>query len=208
VVENVKEDPFNFYIDRPAWYFPYAQLETGLPLNLLIHTAGDPQALVGSVRQAIREIAPRQPLSSVVTLESHVNTFLGPNRFGALLISLFAVAGLVLSAVGLYGLMSFIVARQVRQIGIRRALGAQRGDLMRLILGRGLRLTLLGLVLGLVLGLILNRFLSGLLYQVEGVGAGSFLVVAAVLLAVAVGALYLPARRATRIDPMHALREE
>lgn len=209
VVDDVKEDRFNFGIDRPVWYLPYEQRPSALPsLSFVMAVEGEPDRLVDEVRQAIWEIDPEQPIARIVTLEDHVAEFLGPQRFSVLLFGLFAALGLVLAAIGLYGLLSYWITQSTREIGIRMALGAQGGDLKRLILGRGLRLTGIGLVVGLGLGWAVVRVLRGTIEQLQGGGVWIYVLPVVVLLGVALVAIYLPARRSTRIDPNVALRYE
>jgi putative ABC transport system permease protein len=125
-----------------------------------------------------------------------------------LLLGIFAGVALVLAAVGLYGVMSYTVAQRTREIGLRMALGAQRGDVLRLVVGQGLRLVLVGVVVGLVASLILTRVMTSLLYGVSATDPATLVTISLVLIAVAVFASYIPARRATRVDPLIALRYE
>ena len=209
VVNDVKEDRFNFGIDRPVWYLPYFRIPTGLPsVSLVVQSDGNVEELIPGLRQAVWEIDKDQPIAEIITLGEHLRQFLGPQRFSVVLVGGLAVVGLLLAAVGLYGLISYSVAQETRELGIRMALGAQSGDLLRLALGRGLLLALFGLILGLTGGWGLSQLLASQVEQLRGSSPAIFLLIAGVLLLVALVATYLPARRTTRIDPLAALRYE
>lgn len=209
VVEDTKEDRFNFGIDRPAWYLSYYQFPTGLPsLFLVLETERAPMDLADSVRQAVWEVDENQPVVNVKSMQGAVDTFLGPQRFSALLMAGFALLGLVLAAVGLYGLLSYWVTQSRREIGIRMAMGARSNDLLRMALGRGLRLTVAGLAVGLVGGWLLSKLLVGRIEQLQAIEWPALALIAAVLLVVGLVATYLPARRTVRVDPNSALRYE
>jgi predicted permease len=209
VLDDVKEDRFNFRIDRPVWYLPLAQREGEFPLNLVVHASGgDALALAPAVRAALHEIDRNQPISRVTTLARHVDQFLGPQRFSALLSGLFAVLGLVLAAVGVYGVTAYGMAQRTTEFGIRMALGAPPGGLVRLVLGEGARVALLGLGLGALGGVLVGRALHGTLYQVRPADPFNLAAVGAVLMGVMALATWLPARRVARLDPNLALRHE
>ena len=179
-------------------------------LSYMVRTAGEPSAFVGAVRAALKEIDVQLPLIQPQSLEEIANqspsVFL--RRYPSYLIGSFAALALILAVVGLYGLISHMVLQHTREIGIRVALGAQRSDIMRLVLGQGMRATLAGVTIGVIAGLALTRFLSSLLYGVKPGDWLTFLSVALLLLAVAIAACAIPARRATRVDPIVALRFE
>jgi putative ABC transport system permease protein len=179
-------------------------------LSYMVRTAGEPSAFVGSVRAALEEMDAQLPLIQPQSLEEIANqspsVFL--RRYPSYLIGSFAALSLILAVVGLYGLLSHMVLQHTREIGIRVALGAQRSDIMRLVLGQGIRATLAGLTIGVIAGLALTRLLSSLLYGVKPGDWLTFLSVALLLLAVATAACSIPARRATRVDPIVALRYE
>jgi predicted permease len=209
VLEDVKEDRFNFRIDRPVWYLPLAQRDGDFPLNLVVHVpGGDALAVAASVRAAVAEIDRNQPVSRVTTLARHVDQFLGPQRFSALLSGLFAVLGLVLAAVGVYGVTAYGTAQRTTEFGIRMALGSPPARLVRLVLGEGLRVALAGLALGALGGVFVGRALARTLYQVRPADPFNLLLVGAVLLAATALATWLPARRLARLDPNLALRYE
>ncbi|HZI19962.1 MAG TPA: ABC transporter permease [Pyrinomonadaceae bacterium] len=208
VVDDVKEDRFNFRNDRPVWYLPYAQVENRLPVTLLLRSAGDPSALAASVRAEIGAMNPNQPVTEVGTLEGQLADFLGPQRFTALLSSLFAVVGLFLAVVGIYGVTAYSVIQRTREFSVRIAFGAGWRDLVRLVVGRGLRLAVVGLVLGSLGGLALGRLLSSLLYQVRPTAPEIIILPASILLFVVLLAIYLPLRKVARLNPVEGLRHE
>jgi len=208
VVDDVKEDRFNFRSDRPVWYLPYAQVSNNLPLALLVRTDGDPARLAGPARAQVEAMNRNQPVSEVTTMESHLAEFLGPQRFTALLSGLFATLGLFLAVVGIYGITAYSVMQRTKEFCIRLAFGARWGNIVRLVVGRGLRLALLGLVIGSVGGLALGRLLSSLLYEVQPTAPDTLLGPAAVLLIVVLVAICLPLRRISKLDPVEGLRHE
>ncbi|HEV3279446.1 MAG TPA: ABC transporter permease [Terriglobia bacterium] len=200
--------------EPPVAYYPYSQIPASyVPLlenyfTLTMRTAGDPESLVAAVRQEIHTLDPDLPVYEVQTMDHLVREAAADNRFQMLLFGVFAGVGLVLAAVGIYGVISYSVTQRTHEIGIRLALGAKRGEVLKLIVSDGMRLALAGAVLGLAGALGLSRFLGGLLYGVKATDPATFAVVFLVLTAVALIACYLPARRATKVDPMVALRYE
>jgi putative ABC transport system permease protein len=179
-------------------------------LSYMVRTGGEPGAFVGAARAALQEMDPQLPLIQPQSLEQIANqspsVFL--RRYPSYLIGSLAALALVLAVVGLYGLISHMVLQRTREIGIRVALGAQRRDIMRMVLRQGIRATLAGVAIGVVAGLALTRLLRGLLYGVTPGDWLTFLSVALLLLVVALAACSIPARRATRVDPIVALRYE
>jgi putative ABC transport system permease protein len=163
--------------------------------------------LVPQVRAAVQSIDPEQPIADVRTMDQWVARSLEGRRSPALLLALFGGVALTLSAIGIYGVLAFSVAQRVREFGIRQALGADRRSILSLVLTQGIRTTAIGIALGLAASAWLTRYLQTLLFSVQSLDVTVFAVVTVVLLAVAVLACYIPARRATRIDPMGALRE-
>jgi predicted permease len=177
-------------------------------MTLLIRTANDPKSLTPAVREVVRSLDERLPLYGVMTLQEHMGYALMWVRMGAKLSTTFGLLALLLAATGLYSLMAYSVGQRTKEIGIRMALGAQRRDVLKLVAGQGMMLALAGILVGIPLAFILTRVMSGLLY---GVGAGDpliFIIVPLLLGSVALLACYFPARRATRVDPMIALRYE
>jgi predicted permease len=174
--------------------------------TLQVRTSGKPEAVVATTRAALQSLDPNLAITNVFTIEQILSQALWAPRMGGLLLALFGALALVLSAVGVYGVLSYSVNQQTREIGLRMAMGAQRGDVMRLILGQGLRLTVLGLGLGLLVALGLMRVLVSLLFDVRAYDPLTYTAVTLLLTAVALLACYIPARRAMSVDPMVALR--
>ncbi|HEX2254789.1 MAG TPA: ABC transporter permease [Thermoanaerobaculia bacterium] len=192
---------------EPEIYIPHRQVPVA-PLTLVARIAGDPMALLPAARRQLQELDPNLPLDNPRTVEQMVYASSSQPRFYTLLLTVFAGIALLLAAVGTFGVMSYSVAQRTRELGIRIALGAEPGRLRQRVLGRALGLTLTGVAVGLAGALALTRLLASLLYEVSTTDLATFSVVAAVLAAVAVTASYLPARAATRVDPMVALRAE
>jgi putative ABC transport system permease protein len=198
----------------PTVYAPFEQVPAGTVsflinnLNLVVRTDGDPLALQGAVRREVQGIDRDVPASSVKTMEQFLSSAVAPRRFQMLLLALFAGAALVLAAMGVYAVISYSVAQRTHEIGIRVALGAGRSDVLKLILGQGVKLILLGLVAGLAASLALTRLMSSLLYGVSTFDPATFIVVSVLLALVALAACYIPARRSMKVDPMEALRYE
>jgi putative ABC transport system permease protein len=191
----------------PAVYVPVAQSPLG-SMNFVVRTAVDPLTMVGTIRQEMGEIDKNLPFYGVKTFNQYLGEGFAQPRFLSLLLGLFAALALALAAIGLYGLVSYSASQRTHEIGIRIALGADRRDVLRLVVGQGLRLTLMGVVIGTVGALGLTRFLSSLLYGVKPTDLPTFLAVTLILIAVALVASYIPARRATKVDPIVALRYE
>jgi predicted permease len=193
-------------VTKERIYYPVTQQP--LPsMALVLKTALDPTALVPQVRAAVESIDPEQPISDVRTMEQWVGRSLEGRRTPTLLLALFGAVALVLSAIGIYGVLAFGVAQRVRELGIRQALGADSRSILTLVLMQGLRTAGAGLAIGLIVSLALTRYLQSLLFGVDVHDLSVFAGITIVLLAVAAVACYLPARRATRIDPLVALRE-
>jgi putative ABC transport system permease protein len=163
---------------------------------------------VDALRAAVRSVSNNLPVYDIRTLDQYLGLALAQRRFNALLLGLFAGLAVVLSAVGLYGVVSYSVGQRMHEFGVRMALGAESIDVMRMALVEGLTLVLIGLGLGLAGALALTRFLSSLLYGVKSSDPITFIVVSAVLTGVALFACYIPARRAAKVHPMEALRYE
>ena len=190
-----------------AYYVPLPQLMWGPP-TLTIRTEGDPNAITSEIRKIVASMDPDAPLYDVRTMEDYLALDLGRARFQAVLLGLFAAIALLLTAVGLYGVMSYTVVQRTQEIGVRMALGANKNDVLSMILTRSFRMTGLGLLFGILGAFILTRLLSSLLYEVKPADPLTFFVVALVLGAVSLVASYVPAWRAARVDPMVALRYE
>jgi predicted permease len=205
VVKDVRQ--FELIIEpQPQMYLPYQQADFFDPRSLIIRTNFDPLSLAGTVRQTVWEIDKDQPVSDISSMEEIVSDSVARQRFSMLLLGVFAGLAMVLAAVGIYGVMSYSVAQRTREIGIRMALGAQRSDVMKMTIGQGLRLVLTGVAIGLVGAFVLTRVMSTLLFGVSPTDPLTFISISIVLVSVAVLASYVPALRATRVDPMFALR--
>jgi predicted permease len=199
VVNEVGEDP------QPIVFLPMTQ-DYAPAATLQVRTTGNPENVEATTRATLQSLDPNLAITNVFTIEQIMSQALWAPRMGGFLLALFGALALVLSAVGVYGVLSYSVNQQIREIGLRMALGAQRGDVMRLILGQGLRLTVLGLGLGVLVALGLMRVLVSLLFDVRAYDPTTYTAVTLLLTAVALLACYIPARRAMRVDPMVALR--
>jgi predicted permease len=193
---------------RAEMYLPYQQQEFFPPDYLAVRTSGDPLLLAESVRQQIWSVDKQQPVSDVMPLEQLVGENLAPRRLQASLLGGFAGLALLLASIGIYAVLSFVVTQRTQEIGVRVALGAHSGDVLRMVFSHGLRLFAIGAVLGLVAALALSRTMTHLLYGISATDPLSFLTVTFILGAVTLLACYIPARRAMRVDPLVALRYE
>jgi putative ABC transport system permease protein len=192
---------------QPTTYFWFPQ-DPGRQLSIVVRTLGDPSALPSAIAARTKEIDAAQPIAEIRAMRDYVSADLAQPRFTMLLLGSFAAAALVLAAIGLYGVIAFSVAQRTREIGVRMALGAQHRDVLRLVMGRGILLTAAGLAIGMGGTIALGRLVAGLLYGVRPADPATLLAVALFLAAVAALATYLPARRATRVNPVVALRAE
>jgi putative ABC transport system permease protein len=214
VVRAVLEDDFRQ--QRPAWYLPYfeygqyawqpAMMTTRV--HLVVKGSGDPARLSAAIRAAIRAADPDQPVFAVTTMQAHLAEHLVTERFSAFLMGTLAAAGLLLAALGLYGVMSYATAQRTGEIGLRMALGARPRDVFGLVIRQGMALTMTGAAIGLLAAFGLTRLMTNLLFGVSPADPLTFIGVAALLTCVALLACYAPARRATKVDPMVALRRE
>jgi putative ABC transport system permease protein len=177
-------------------------------MTLVVSAPGEGSGVVAGVRAAVKELDPRMPLYNVKTIEQHLTWAFWAQNMAAALASAFGVLALALAAVGLYGVVSYTVARRTHELGIRVALGAQARDILRIVLGQGMTLTLIGLGAGLVGALALSTLVGSLLYGVSPADPATYILVALLLACVALAACLVPARRATKVDPMTALRYE
>jgi putative ABC transport system permease protein len=201
------QDRAYFPEGREQIYFPLAQ-NPSRTMYLAISTATDPTSLINPVRNAVLAMDKDLPVYEVKTMEQLVSKSVANPRLNVVLMSIFAAVALILSAVGIYGVMSYSVTQRTHEIGIRMALGATPSDVLRLVVGQGLALTGVGVGIGLASAFFLTRLMSTLLFGVSTTDPGTFVVIALVLAAVAFVACFIPARRATRVDPMVALRYE
>ena len=206
VVKGVRH--FGLDVDRRAEiYVPYLQLPDFVMI-LAVRTRGEPAELAAAIRREVATVDPDQAVFSLQTMEQLVSDSKSRRRFQTLLLTVFATLAVILAAVGVYGVMAYAVSQQTREIGIRMALGASRGDVIRIVLGQGFVLVLLGAGAGIAGALALTRLLSGLLYGIAAIDPLSFIGASLLLAAIALMACYIPARRAAKIDPMVALRYE
>jgi len=215
VVGDVKDDALSQTRSASALYMPLAQV-TGprgdqwhsFGMTLAARTQTDPQSVVSAIRNAVHEIDPDVPLLDIKTMQETVNDSLLQQRFTMFLLTGFAGLALFLAAVGIYSVLSYAVRRRVREIGIRMALGAQIGDVLRMVIAEGMKPTLLGVVIGLAGALALGRVLSSVIYGVSARDWATFVSVAILMTSIGLLASTLPAWRASRVDPMKTLREE
>ena len=203
ITDRVKE---KFYVPHRQWH-----RSVGFPMRgmtLVVKSSGDPAAQTASVRQAIRALDPNLPIADVRTMDTVVDATLSTPRFTGILLGVFATLALILSAIGIYGVLSYVVSRRTREIGIRVAIGAGRGEVLRLILRSGLGLALTGVVIGTLAAIWTSRLMRNMLHDVSPTDPITFAAVGAGLALVAILASLVPAWRATRVDPVVALKAE
>jgi putative ABC transport system permease protein len=202
--------------DRPVMYIPQSQVTDGLiklansviPLNWIVQTTADPSSLSAAIQHEIQSVDSQLAASKIRSMDQVISESTARQNFNMLLLTIFAGLALLLAAIGIYGLMSYTVEQRTQEIGIRMALGAGRGDMLKAIMRQGMLLSGIGVVIGLAASFGLNRFLGTLLFGVKATDPVTYAAVAAILISVALLATYIPARRATLIDPMIALRYE
>ncbi|HYP27480.1 MAG TPA: ABC transporter permease [Blastocatellia bacterium] len=210
VIVGVVKEVKHFQVDdaaRMQMYVPYAQLPSSF-MGLVIKASAEPAGLIAAVRKEILAIDPDQPITRVITMEQMVSDRLIVSRTISMLLLVFAVVALALASVGIYGVMSYSVAQRTHEIGIRMALGAKEGDVIRMVVGQGFKLTIIGVIIGLVGAAVMGAVMSSVLFGVSGSDPATFCVTAALLTGVALAATYIPARRAVKVDPIVALRYE
>jgi putative ABC transport system permease protein len=191
----------------PETYVPYTQTPATF-MTLAVRTSSDPLSLVTAVRGQVWAVDPDQSVYDIKTVEQLLGNMISERRFSRLLLGVFATVALILSAVGVYGVMSYSITQRTHEIGIRLALGAQRHDVLRLVVGQGMKLVLIGIATGLIAAFALTRVMTSLLFEVSATDAATFAVISALLTGVALGAIFIPARRAMKVDPGVALRYE
>jgi putative ABC transport system permease protein len=209
-IVGVVSDVNQFALDKKPpmqIYLAEAQSPTSF-MTLVVRTVSDPKTMIASVRQEIRAIDPDQAVYGIATMEELLSNSISLRRFSMLLLVVFAAVALTLAALGIYGVVSFSVTQRTREIGIRMALGAARGDIVKLVVSHGMALTLSGVAIGLIAAFGLTRLMTSLLYGVSATDPVTFAVISVILTGVALGACFVPARRATKVDPMVALRYE
>jgi putative ABC transport system permease protein len=205
VVGNVKHKSLELEA-QPEAYFPYHQSPS--ILNLVVQTASDPASMIPAIRSQILSVDRDQPVSDIMTMEQRVAKSVESRRFVMVLLGAFSALALGLAAVGIYGVMSYLVTQRTQEIGVRMALGAQTRDVLKLVVGKGMALAVIGTAIGLVASLALTRLIRSLLFEVTPTDWLTFVIGSGVLLVVALLACYIPARRATKVDPLIALRYE
>jgi putative ABC transport system permease protein len=192
---------------KGVYYYPLYQISSQ-SVFLVARSNGDPAALGATLREAVHAVDPGQPVSDLKTMEQRVALSMGPRRSAVVLLTVFAIMAVGLAAVGLFGLIRYNVEQRTQEIGVRMAIGASSSDVLKMVLGEGLRLALVGVGVGLLAAFALTRVLAGLLYGVSATDPLTFVSMALLLTLVALLASWLPARRATRVDPLVALRYE
>ena len=215
VVGDVKLDGLDQTRPSATLYFPMSQMSTSstggwgsFPMTLVVRSASGPSGMISLVTNAVHELDPEIPERDILTMDDLLTNSLSQQRFNMLLLGAFAGLALLLAAVGSYSVLSYSVRRSVREIGIRLALGARLGDVLRTVVIEGMIPTLLGVAIGAVGALALGRVLSSLVFEVRPTDPLTFLAVTMLLVAVALLASVIPAYRATKVDPMVALRYE
>ncbi|MCM3871000.1 MAG: ABC transporter permease [Pyrinomonadaceae bacterium] len=196
---------------KAEMYFPYAQIQGQpwfAPRDLVIRTTVDPLSIVAAVRKEIHQVDPAQPISNIRTMDEVLGEETASRRLGMTLLTIFAALALLLATLGIYGILAYFVVQHTQEIGVRVALGAQRRNILALVLRKGMTLTLLGVAIGLGVAFALTRLMASLLYGVSTTDPMTYATIALLLTAVALVACYLPARRATKVDPLVALTYE
>ena len=207
VVKDVKQSDWTAK-PRPEMYLPYLQATSPRYLTLVIRTSSEPMKLATAVQSEVWAIDKNLPVSEIMSMEEAISASIAQQRFNMLLLSIFAAVALLLAVVGIYGVMSYSVTQRTHEIGIRMALGARASDVLRMIVGQGMALVAIGIGVGLVGAFLLTRLMESLLFGVSVTDPLTFIAISVILAGVALGACFVPARRATRVDPMIALRYE
>ncbi len=189
-------------------YIPFAQWPSAFVNHFAVRTTTEPTALLAAVRREVAAIDPSQAVTRVATMDQLVAANLAQSRFSAMLLNWLSGLALLLAAVGIYGVLAYSVVQRTGEFGVRLALGAQAGDILKLVIGQGMRLIAIGLGLGLAASFALTQLISKLLFGVSATDPLSFAGIALLLTAIALFACWLPARRATHVDPLTALRHE
>jgi len=203
---GVVADVRQFGLETPPTFDAY--FSGGWAPYVVIRTASDPGSLVPAVVDVVHKTDPNLPLTQVMTMDAVLSDSMSPRRFSVVLVGIFACIALLLAAVGIFGVMSYVMEQRTREIGIRVALGAQSADIRRLVIGSGAKLALAGIAVGLAGALALTRLLSSLLFEVQPNDLLTFAGVALLIVSVVLLACYFPARRAMRVSPIMALRHE
>jgi putative ABC transport system permease protein len=211
IVGNVKHRGLDLG-EKPEIYIPVYQplfADATVPgMYLVVRTKSEPQSVTAMLRKEVAALDPDQPLSNILTMEQRISESAAPRRFNMFLLSLFAGLAVLLASVGIYGIMAFSVTQRTHEIGVRMALGARNADVFRMVLRNGFKLAVIGVLVGLVISFAATRLISSLLFEVSPTDPVIFAVDALLLVGVSLLACYIPARRATKVDPLEALRYE
>ena len=191
----------------PEVYLPYQQ-RPGSFMNLVVRTTSDPTSMIPAIRSQVFSLDKDQPVADIMTMQQRLDRSVASRRFVMVLLAGFSVLALMLAAVGIYGVMAYLIIQRTQEIGIRMALGAQKHDVLKLVVGKGMALAIVGTAIGLVASIGLTRLMRSLLFEVTPTDWLTFVIVSMILLVVALLACYIPARRATKVDPLIALRYE
>jgi len=208
VVGIAKDSKYNFIGEEPTPFIYQATTQVYQPQLSLFVKAARPEAVLGTVRGEVQQLDRNLPLTGVFTLTEIFDQSLWAPRMGASLLAVFAGLSLILAVIGIYGVMAYSVNQRRRELGIRMALGASQGEVLRLVVQQGLRLTTMGVIVGLAVSFAASRLIATMLFDVSPTDVVTFVAVPLMLALAALMASYIPARRATRIDPMVALRDE
>jgi putative ABC transport system permease protein len=177
-------------------------------MALVVRSRSEAASLTAAIRREVQTVDPSQPVYSIRPMREVISLSASPRRFNTLLLGILAGVSLILAIIGIYGVMNYSVTQRTREIGIRMALGASSSDVMKMVVGQGMKLALIGVAIGLAGAFAVTRLIESMLFKVTTTDPATFAIVAAVLVGVASLACYVPARRATRVDPMVALRYE
>jgi putative ABC transport system permease protein len=216
-IVGVVGDAYNRGLDRqvyPEFYAPGVQYPTFAGNLLVVRVASGQNSqtslssLAAAIRNQVRAIDPNEPVNQIITMDERLSNSVAGRRFQMLLLGIFAGVGLVIATVGIYGVISYAVSQRTHEIGIRMALGAQASDVLRMVIWRGVSLALIGVALGLAAAFAITRVMKNLLFEVSPTDSVTFALIASLLIVVALIASYIPARRATKVDPLQALRHE
>jgi putative ABC transport system permease protein len=191
----------------PDVYIPYWQYPMQSP-SLVVRTAENPSTVAAAIRGEVKAVNQNLPAPTIQTMDEILSDAVAQPRLQTMLLGLFGLVALVLASVGIYGVLAYAVAKRTREIGIRMALGAQTGDVVKLIIAQGMKPALLGIGIGLAFAFALTRVMRSLLYEISATDPVTFIAVALLLISVALLACWIPARRATKMDPMMALRDD
>jgi len=206
VVGNVRHKALELEA-MPEVYFPYQQFPSNF-MSVVVRTAAEPASMIPAIRNQVLSVDRDQPVSDIMTMDQRLAKSVASSRFVMVLLGAFSLLALGLAALGIYGVMAYLVTQRTQEIGVRMALGAQRRDVLKLVVTKGMALAIIGTGIGLLASLTLTRLMRSLLFEVTPTDWLTFVIAATVLLTVALLACYIPARRATKVDPLIALRYE